>query len=74
VIEVKDDGCGIPNDEQEKLFTKFFRATNTKKIKAEGTGLGLYIVKKILDLTGGKIDFKSKENKGSTFAVKIPIK
>lgn len=69
-IEVKDHGIGIPLEEQSKMFQKFFRANNARGLK--GTGLGLNIVKQYLDLAGGSIDFKSEENAGTTFTVKIP--
>jgi len=60
LIEMFDSGCGIPSDSQPNIFTKLFRAENVKKIESEGTGLGLYIVKAIVDKSGGKIWFESK--------------
>lgn len=72
LIMVKDNGYGIPENQQNKIFTKLFRADNAKKNVAEGTGLGLYIVKSIAEHSGCKIWFKSQENKGSTFFVSIP--
>jgi PAS domain S-box-containing protein len=69
-IEVKDQGIGIPMDEQSKIFTRLFRAKNAEMI--EGTGLGLNILKKNIELLNGKINFISKENIGSTFMVEIP--
>lgn len=69
-IEVADTGIGIPKKEQKRMFTKLFRAQNARDI--DGTGLGLYIVKSILDHSGGTITFDSKENKGTTFVVSIP--
>jgi signal transduction histidine kinase/HAMP domain-containing protein len=71
-IEVKDHGVGIPKAQQPKIFTKLFRADNARLIDPDGTGLGLYIVKSILDVTGGTISFTSEEGKGSTFSVCIP--
>lgn len=70
-VEVKDTGIGIPDKQQEKLFGKFFRASNTGKI--HGTGLGLNIVKHYVDLLNGDISFTSKENEGSTFEVEVPL-
>lgn len=70
-IDVIDQGIGIPEEEQKLMFTRFFRAANVTNI--EGTGLGLFIVTKYLDLLGGEINFSSKVNKGSTFTLKIPI-
>lgn len=70
-LTVTDKGIGIPEHGQEKLFRQFFRATNVNNI--QGTGLGLYIVKRYLDLVGGSIDFSSKENEGTTFVVHFPL-
>ena len=69
-IEVKDYGMGIPHEDQEHMFSRFFRATNATSI--QGTGLGLTIVKRYLDLMNGSISFESKENEGTTFSVEIP--
>ena len=71
-ISVADNGYGIPADQKDKIFTKLFRADNIKA-KDEGTGLGLYIVRKIITEAGGKISFKSQENKGTTFFVSFPL-
>jgi PAS domain S-box-containing protein len=70
-LEVQNKGIGIPEEEQDKLFERFFRAKNVQDI--EGTGLGLHIIKQFVDLMSGTIDFKSKPNKGATFLVKLPI-
>ena len=69
-LEVQNQGIGIPEEEQEKLFERFFRAKNAQDI--QGTGLGLHIIKQFVDLMSGTIDFKSKTNKGATFLVKLP--
>lgn len=71
IISVKDEGYGIPEEEQEFLFTRFFRAHNVSNI--QGTGLGLNIVKKYLELMNGKIQFKSQLHKGSIFTIYIPF-
>lgn len=70
-IQIQDQGIGIPEDDQAHLFSRFFRAHNVTNI--EGTGLGLNIVKKYLDLMNGNIQFESKLNEGSTFSIKIPL-
>ncbi len=70
-LKVIDRGIGIPESEQKNLFERFFRADNVTNI--QGTGLGLNIVKKYVELLGGKIEFKSKEGEGSTFCVRIPL-
>jgi len=72
LVRVSDTGCGIPAEEQGKIFTKFFRAAIARKMEPNGTGLGLYIVKSIVDLGGGKIWFESKVQKGTTFYVSFP--
>lgn len=73
LISVSDTGYGIPKYQQDRIFSKLFRADNVKKMEAEGTGLGVYIIKQILDNSGGKIWFESEENKGSTFHISIPM-
>ncbi len=70
---VKDTGIGIPATDQHKLFTKFFRASNAKKARPDGTGLGLYMAQKIITAQGGSVTFKSKEGKGSTFGFNLPL-
>ena len=67
-----DNGIGIPKSEQSQLFDRFFRAKNVGIV--EGSGLGLSIVKKCIEVMGGEIDFSSEVNKGTTFEVKIPVK
>jgi PAS domain S-box-containing protein len=70
-ILIQDFGIGIPETEQKQLFSRFFRAANAGNI--EGTGLGLHIVKKYLDILGGEITFESAENEGTKFTLIIPI-
>lgn len=71
VIVVKDQGIGIPITEQKHLFDKFFRAKNTGNV--QGTGLGLTIVKRYVELMNGSITFISGEGEGTTFTIKIPL-
>ncbi len=70
VITVKDNGIGISKDDQKHLFERFFRGHNAMNI--QGTGLGLNIVMKYVELMGGKIDFNSVENKGTKFTLTFP--
>lgn len=74
IFEVTDTGIGVPKNVQHRLFTKFFRAENARKARPDGTGLGLFMAQKIIDLQGGKIIFNSVENKGSTFGFRFPLK
>ena len=70
IINIKDEGVGIPKEEQVNLFERFFRAKNV--INIQGTGLGLNIVMKYLEAMNGKIDFKSELNIGTVFTISIP--
>jgi len=72
-IVVKDDGIGIPENELERLFSKFFRATNAQAHQTQGTGLGLYVVKQSVEKLGGTIEVSSQENAGAQFLVKLPV-
>jgi signal transduction histidine kinase len=71
IITVEDKGIGIPEDEQVKMFEKFFRASNTSYV--QGTGLGLNIVKRYAELLNGKVDFTSKQNEGTLFILHFPV-
>lgn len=71
---IKDNGVGIPKEQQNRVFTKFFRAANIIRMETEGTGLGLFLAKNIIEAHGGKIWFKSKEKQGTIFFFTIPLK
>jgi len=73
-VQIQDTGLGIPENQQSKMFTKFFRAENVMKIETEGTGLGLFITKYIIEAHGGRIWFESGEGEGTVFYFTIPIK
>lgn len=70
VISIADEGLGIPTEEQHYLFDRFFRASNVSNV--QGTGLGLYIVKKYIDMLQGEISFKSIAGQGTIFTISIP--
>lgn len=70
ILKIKDEGIGIPVDEQPYIFTRFYRSSNASNI--QGTGLGLAIVERYVHVLGGTISFKSKEQEGSTFIIKMP--
>jgi two-component system phosphate regulon sensor histidine kinase PhoR len=72
-LDVADTGIGIPKSAQGKLFERFYRADNAKRVESEGSGLGLYLIRHILELSHGKVWFDSKEGKGTTFHVIIPL-
>ncbi|MDD5055735.1 MAG: ATP-binding protein [Candidatus Peribacteraceae bacterium] len=69
--EVKDTGCGIPKEDQEKIFGKLFRATNVRN--TEGNGLGLFAAKGAAEALGGRVWFESESGKGTTFFVEVPL-
>jgi PAS domain S-box-containing protein len=71
IVVVADEGIGIPAEEQQHLFTRFFRARNVENV--QGTGLGLNIVKRYVELMRGSISFESKIGEGTTFTVFIPL-
>lgn len=73
IIIVKDNGYGIPESEQSQIFKKMFRASNAFINNTEGSGLGLYLAKSILDSVNGKIRFNSKEGLGTEFIVSLPL-
>lgn len=73
-IAVRDSGYGIPKKQQPSIFKKLFRADNVKTLKVEGTGLGLYVAKSVVEAFGGKIWFESEENKGTAFYITLPLK
>ena len=73
VICVSDSGYGIPKHQHSQIFKKFFRSDNVLKSETKGTGLGLYIVKSLVEQYGGQISFESEENKGSAFCFTVPL-
>ncbi len=72
-VEVKDQGIGIPESAQAQLFQRFFRASNVSVKGIGGLGIGLYVVKEIVELHGGTVEVTSAEGKGSTFAIHLPL-
>jgi signal transduction histidine kinase len=70
IIQITDQGIGIPKEDQVHLFERFFRATNVTNI--QGTGLGLHIVGRYVDLLKGTIEYASELEKGSSFTIKLP--
>ncbi len=73
-ITVRDLGMGIPKAEQPRIFQKFFRAHNVRTMDTDGTGLGLYMSKAIIEHLGGSLAFESEEGKGTLFTVTLPVK
>lgn len=72
-ISVSNKGNPIPKEEQSRLFEKFYRAESTKKMKEEGTGLGLFIVKSLIESVGGKVSVESEEGKDTVFYFTVPL-
>lgn len=73
VFYIKDSGIGIPKHQQKRVYDKFFRGDNALTAQTDGTGLGLYIARAVVEAHGGKMWFESKEGKGSTFYFSLPI-
>src|SRR3989304_8706734 len=65
-LEVTDNGIGVPKEQQKHLFTKFYRAENARSARPDGTGLGLFMAKKVIEGHHGEVIFRSVEGKGST--------
>jgi len=73
VFEVVDNGIGVPENQKADLFRKFFRATNAKRERPNGTGIGLFLVRRVIETQGGRIVFASVENEGSSFGFSLPL-
>jgi signal transduction histidine kinase len=73
IFRVKDQGIGVPAHEKRQLFTKFYRASNARKQRPDGTGIGLFMARKIVVAHKGAIIFESTEGQGSTFGFRLPI-
>jgi signal transduction histidine kinase len=74
VWKITDQGAGIPQKDQKRVFGKFFRSKNIARYKTSGSGIGLFIAKSMIKLSGGKTGFSSTENKGSMFWFSLPVK
>ncbi|MBI2573977.1 MAG: HAMP domain-containing histidine kinase [Candidatus Wildermuthbacteria bacterium] len=72
-VEIQDNGVGIREEDQPHIFQKFFRSSNALRHETQGSGLGLYIAKSIIERAGGEIGFQSEEHKGSTFWFTVPV-
>ncbi len=73
VVSIADTGIGIPEEDQPKIFSKFFRAGNAIQHFTDGTGLGLVVVKSYVEENGGTVSFASEKDKGTTFTVRLPV-
>jgi signal transduction histidine kinase len=72
-VSVADNGFGIPKAEQSKVFQKFFKYRGDNTLDVPGTGLGLFVVRMLIEKMGGKISFSSEEGKGTTFTFTLPL-
>jgi len=72
-IIVSDTGMGIPPEQKDRIFTKMFRADNAREAETEGTGLGLYIIKSVIEKSGGSVWFETEIGKGTTFYVTFEL-
>jgi two-component system sensor histidine kinase VicK len=72
-IEISDNGLGIPASQQSQIFGRLFRADNAKNSQPDGNGLGLYVVKKLVEAMSGNVWFQSEDNKGTTFFIELPF-
>lgn len=72
-LRIKDTGIGVPKQAQKRLFSKFYRAPNAMTLRPDGTGLGLYLAKRVIEDQNGTIIFESEEGKGSTFGFRLPL-
>lgn len=73
-LKVTDHGMGVPAGERHRLFSKFYRASNAKKQRPDGTGIGLFMARKVVVAHGGSMIFETSEGKGSTFGFRLPVK
>jgi signal transduction histidine kinase len=71
-VDINDTGCGIPADAMEKIFNEFYRVDNAVNMQVKGTGLGLALVKNIIEAHKGKVWVQSKIGEGSTFSFTLP--
>jgi signal transduction histidine kinase len=72
VVSVRDTGVGIPSEEQQRIFEKFYRADNPLSVEAGGTGVGLAIVRSLVEAHGGRVWVESEPGAGSTFSFTVP--
>jgi signal transduction histidine kinase len=71
-FSIADTGVGIPASEQERIFSKFYRGSNARRLGSRGTGLGLAITRSLIELLGGEIGFVSQEGMGTVFRLSLP--
>ena len=72
-IEISDTGIGVPQEEQARIFEDFYRASNAKQVEPDGDGLGLSLVKRVVEMHAGTISFSSCLGSGTTFRIVLPL-
>lgn len=73
LIQIEDEGIGIPEGEQNEIFKRFYRGSNVKNITKEGAGVGLYLARSIIEQQGGSIVAKRKNSRGTIFQITLPL-
>jgi signal transduction histidine kinase len=72
-VEISDTGIGVPQEEQARIFEEFYRASNARQMQPEGDGLGLSLVKRVVEMHAGTINFSSHVGSGTTFRIVLPL-
>lgn len=72
-LEIEDEGIGVPQEEANRIFGRFYRGSHPAVKQVEGSGVGLYLTRRILEAQGGTVSVKPAPEKGSIFTVHLPL-